>query len=336
VKPSTAICQRLAVLAASCAVCSAARAASSTSIFSTQSTPAREVHELSLFVLLISAAIFVGVSALLIYALVRFKAPEGETAEPPQVFGSVQIELSWTIIPLIIVMILFFIGMKGYLHMRVPPADALQVNVMGQKWSWSFTYPTGAVNDTLVVPVNTPVKLVMTSRDVLHSFFIPAFRTKADVIPNRYHSLWFQATRTGVFPVECTQYCGTNHSYMLTAVKVMEPEGYDEWLANASDPGKGKTPAQFGEILYTKRGCNACHSLDGSKLVGPSWKGIWEKNETFADGSSGTVDAAYIRQSILEPNAKVVAGFQPVMPTYKGVLTDREIEAIAAYIATLK
>jgi cytochrome c oxidase subunit II len=186
------------------------------------------------------------------------------------------------------------------------------------------------------VPVNTPVKLLMTSRDVLHSFFIPAFRTKADVIPNRYHSLWFQATRTGVFPVECTQYCGTNHSYMLTAVKVLEQDAFDTWLTAAGDPGKGKTPAEFGAVLYSKKGCNACHSLDGSKLVGPSWKGIFGKNESFADGSNAPVTADYIRQSILEPNAKVVAGFQPVMPTYKGVLTDREIEAIAAYIATLK
>jgi cytochrome c oxidase subunit II len=154
--------------------------------------------------------------------------------------------------------------------MRVPPADSMQVNVMGQKWSWSFTYANGVNNDTLVVPVNTPVKLLMTSRDVLHSFFIPAFRTKADVIPNRYHSLWFQATRTGVFPVECTQYCGTNHSYMLTAVKVLEQEAFDTWLTAAGDPGKGKTPAEFGAVLYTKKGCNACHSVDGSKLVGPS------------------------------------------------------------------
>ncbi len=284
----------------------------------------------------ISVFFFVLICALIIAFMIKYVRKRPDQLAKAQITHNLPLELSWTIIPLIIVMILFFIGMKGYLHMRVPPADALQVNVMGQKWSWSFTYPTGAVNDTLVVPINTPVKLVMTSRDVIHSFFIPAFRTKADVLPNRYHSLWFQATRTGVFPVECTQYCGNNHSYMLSAVKVMEPEGYDEWLANASDPGKGKTPAQFGEVLYTKRGCNACHSIDGTKLVGPTWKGIWEKNETFADGSSGKVDAAYIRDSIVEPNAKVVTGFQPVMPTYKGVLTDREIEAIAAYIATLK
>lgn len=284
----------------------------------------------------ISVFFFVLICGLIIVFTVKYVRKRPEQLASAQITHNLPLELSWTIIPLIIVMILFFIGMKGYLHMRVPPADSIQVNVMGQKWSWSFTYPTGAVNDTLVVPVNTPVKLLMTSRDVLHSFFIPAFRTKADVIPNRYHSLWFQATRTGIFPVQCTQYCGTNHSYMLTAVKVLEQEAYQEWLANASDPGKGKTPAEFGATLFAKRGCNACHSVDGTKLVGPSVKALFGKKESLADGSSIQVDADYIRQSILEPNAKVVAGFQPVMPTFKGILTDREIEAITAYIQTLK
>lgn len=284
----------------------------------------------------ISVFFFVLICGLIIVFTVKYVRKRPEQLASQQITHNLPLELSWTIIPLIIVMILFFIGMRGYLHMRVPPADSIQVNVMGQKWSWSFTYATGAVNDTLVVPVNTPVKLLMTSRDVLHSFFIPAFRTKADVIPNRYHSLWFQATKTGVFPVQCTQYCGTNHSYMLTAVKVVDQDAYSEWLANASDPGKGKTPAEFGATLFAKRGCNACHSVDGSKLVGPSLKAVFGKQEAFVDGSSALVDAGYIRQSILEPNAKVVAGFQPVMPTFKGILNDREIEAIAAYIQTLK
>ncbi len=252
-----------------------------------------------------------------------------------QITHNLTLELSWTIIPLLIVMGLFFLGIKGYLHMRVAPAGYMQVNVKGQKWSWSFEYPSGAINDTLVVPVNTPVKLAMTSRDVLHSFFIPAFRTKADVLPNRWHSLWFQATRTGVFPVQCTQYCGTNHSYMLTAVKVLEPEAYEEWLANASDPGKGKTPAEFGAILYQKRGCNACHSVDGTNAVGPSWKGVYGKSESTSAGSV-TVDDAYLKESMLTPQAKVVTGFQPVMPTFQGVLSDREVGAIIEYIKTLK
>lgn len=253
-----------------------------------------------------------------------------------QITHNLTLELSWTILPLIIVMCLFFVGMKGYLHMRVPPSGYMQVNVKGQKWSWSFEYPSGAINDTLVVPVNTPVKLAMTSRDVLHSFYIPAFRTKADVLPNRWHSLWFQATRTGVFPVECTQYCGTNHSYMLTAVKVLEQDAYVDWLANASDPGKGKSADQFGATLYTKRGCNACHSVDGTNGVGPSWKGLYGKQQTFAGGVSLTVDDAYLKESMLNPSAKIVTGFAPVMPTFQGVLSEREVAALIEYIKTLK
>jgi cytochrome c oxidase subunit 2 len=219
--------------------------------------------------------------------------------------------------------------------MRVAPSGYTQVNVKGQKWSWSFEYPAGAVNDTLVVPVNTPVKLAMTSRDVLHSFFIPAFRAKADVLPNRWHALWFQATRTGVFPVECTQYCGTNHSYMWTAVKVVEPDAFNEWLANASDPGRGKTPEQFGALLYQKRGCNACHSVDGSKGVGPSWKGLYGRQETTNVGMVN-VDEAYLKESMMIPTAKIVTGFQPVMPVFQGVLSDREVAALIAYIKSLK
>lgn len=284
----------------------------------------------------ISVFFFVIICGLMIIFMIKYVRKRPEQLATAQITHNLPLELSWTLIPLVIVIALFFIGMKGYLHMRVAPADSMQVNVRGQKWAWSFEYPSGAINDTLVVPVDVPVKLVMTSRDVIHSFFIPAFRTKADVLPNRYHALWFQATRTGVFPVECTQYCGTNHSYMLTAVKVVQRDAYDEWLATASDPGKGKTPEQFGAILYQKRGCNACHSIDGSKGVGPSWKGLFGRMEMMSTNTQTMVDEAYIRESMMTPTAKVVMGFQPVMPTFQGVLNDREIAALTAYIKTLK
>jgi cytochrome c oxidase subunit 2 len=284
----------------------------------------------------ISVFFFVLIVGLMIVFMVKYVRKRPDQLAAAQITHNLPLELSWTIIPLLIVIALFFVGMKGYLHMRIAPATSMQVAVKGQKWSWSFEYPSGAVNDTLVVPVNVPVKLSMTSRDVIHSFFIPAFRTKADVLPNRWHALWFQATRTGTFPVVCTQYCGTNHSYMWTAVKVLEREAYDEWLANASDPGKGKTPEQFGAILYSKRGCSACHSIDGSRGVGPSWKGLYGKSENCGAGGMVTVDDEYLQQSMMEPTAKVVMGFQPVMPVFKGVLSDREVAALIAYIKTLK
>ncbi len=284
----------------------------------------------------ISFFFFVLICALIVIFTFKYLRRRPEQLATAQITHNLKIELAWTLIPLFIVMGLFFVGMKGYLHMRIPPAGYMQVNVRGQKWSWSFEYPSGAVNDTLVVPVNTPVKLVMTSRDVLHSFYIPAFRTKADVIPNRYHALWFQATHTGVFQVECTQYCGTNHSYMLTGVKVLEPDAYQDWLASASDPGKGKSPEQFGAVLYAKRGCSACHSIDGTKGVGPSWKGIYGIQENCGAGGMVAINEEYLRESMMEPAAKVVMGYQPIMPTFKGVLTDREVEAIIAYIKSLK
>lgn len=284
----------------------------------------------------ISVFFFILICALIVVFTVKYLRRRPNQIATAQITHNLTIELAWTLIPLVIVMGLFFVGLKGYLKMRIPPSGYMQVNVRGQKWSWSFEYPSGAVNDSLVVPVNTPVKLVMTSRDVIHSFYILAFRTKADVLPNRYTSLWFQATRTGTFQVQCTQYCGTNHSYMLTAVKVLEPEAYQEWLASASDPSKGKTPEAFGAILYTKRGCSACHSIDGTKMVGPSWKGIYGETVDCGTGGKVMVDDDYIRQSMLEPAAKVVLGYAPVMPTFKGVLTDREQDALIAYIKSLK
>jgi cytochrome c oxidase subunit 2 len=300
------------------------------STFATTVDPAFELYYwISLF-------FFVLICGLIVIFMVKYARKRPEQLATAQITHNLPLELSWTLIPLFIAIALFFIGMKGYLHMRVAPADSMQVNVKGQKWSWSFEYPSGAVNDTLVVPVDVPVKLVMTSRDVLHSFFIAAFRTKADVLPNRYHALWFQATKTGIFPVQCTQYCGTNHSYMLTAVKVVSREAYDEWLATASDPGKGKTPEQFGALLYQKRGCSACHTTDGTKGVGPSWKGLFGKMENCGAGGMVKVDEDYIRESMMNPTAKVVMGFQPVMPTFQGVLSDREIAAIISYIKTLK
>ena len=253
-----------------------------------------------------------------------------------QITHSLTLELAWTLIPLALVMALFVIGVRGYLKMRVPPSYYTEIQVYAKKWSWSFTYPNGAKNDTLVVPVHKPIKLLLTSSDVIHSFFIPAFRVKADVQPNRYHSLWFEATSTGVFPVECTQYCGTSHSFMWTAVKVVEQDEYDKWLADASDLSKGKTPAEFGAILYTKSGCSACHTVDGSKLIGPTWKGIFGTKVMCTQGGEFLVDENYLRESMMAPQAKVVMGYQPVMPTYKGILSDKEIDAIIAYIQTLK
>jgi len=284
----------------------------------------------------ISVFFFVLITALIVIFIAKYMRKRPDQMAESQMTHNTFLETLWTAVPLVLVMWFFVIGMQGYLKMRIPPGNAMVVNVTGQKWSWSYRYPQGFVTDTLVVPVNQPVKLVMTSTDVIHSFYIAAFRQKADVVPNRYHSLWFQATKPGIYPVQCTQYCGTNHSYMWSSVKVVDAPTYAAWLEGASDPSKGKTAIEYGQELWTKRGCNACHSVDGSKLVGPSWKGLYNRTEHFTDGSSAAADENYLRESMLNPAAKVVAGYQPVMPTYKGILGDKEVESIIAYIQSLK
>jgi cytochrome c oxidase subunit 2 len=285
----------------------------------------------------ISVFFFVLVVALMILFLVRYRRRKQEQLATGQMIHNTVLETSWTVIPLLIVMGLFFVGMRGWWHMRIAPSDAMIVDVVGMKWKWTFNYPQGFSNDTLVVPVNKPVRLRVTSTDVIHSFYVPAFRTKADVVPGRYHSLWFQATKTGVFPVLCTQYCGTSHSYMLSAVKVVDADGYKAWLESAAAASGGNVPLdQFGATVYTKRGCNACHSVDGKPGIGPTWKGMWGHEVKLADGKSVMVDAAYIHQSVMDPASQVVAGFPPVMPSYKGILNDREIEGLIAYMQTLK
>ncbi len=285
----------------------------------------------------ISVFFFVLIVGAIIVFVFQYKRRRPEQLASAQITHNVVLETVWTAIPLIIVMALFVIGIKAYWNMRVAPSNAMQIDVTGRKWQWSFDYPEqGISNDTLVVPVHQPVRLRMTSMDVLHSFSIPAFRAKADVIPGRYNSLWFEATRTGVFQVFCTQYCGTNHSYMWTAVKVVDPDTFNAWVAIASDPSRGKTPAQFGAVLYTKKGCVACHNVDGTPNIGPTWKGIWGTNVALEGGRSVLVDSAYVKKSMIDPAADVVKGFQPVMPPYEGVLSDKEIAGLTAYIQSLK
>jgi cytochrome c oxidase subunit 2 len=285
----------------------------------------------------ISVFFFVLVVGLIALFLVRHRRRNDGQLASGQMIHNTILETSWTVIPLLIVMGLFFIGMRGWWHMRIAPSDAMIVDVVGMKWKWSFNYPQGFSNDTLVVPVNKSVRLRVTSTDVIHSFSVPAFRTKADVIPGRYHSLWFQATKPGVFPVLCTQYCGTSHSYMLSAVKVVSEEEYKAWLDVAAAASGGNIPPEeFGATVYTKRGCNACHSVDGKPGIGPTWKGLWGRPHALASGETVTTDAAYVRQSIIDPASQIVAGFPPVMPSYKGILNDREIDGLIAYMQTLK
>jgi cytochrome c oxidase subunit 2 len=246
------------------------------------------------------------------------------------------LEITWSLIPLVISIALFVWGFKGYVDLRTAPKDALEIHVQGQKWRWSFSYANGWNDDTLHVPVDTPVRLVISSVDVLHSFYVPNFRTKMDAVPGRYTELWFHATQAGEFPIECAEYCGTSHSDMLTKVVVHAPGGYEKYLEQAEEQEKKKPPAELGAELYEKKGCKQCHTVDGSRLIGPSWKGVFGKSEALSDGSTARVDENYIRESIVDPQSKLVMGYPPSMPTFKGQLKDHQITALIEYIKTLK
>ncbi|RMH73829.1 MAG: cytochrome c oxidase subunit II [Gemmatimonadetes bacterium] len=300
------------------------------------STVAGEVDSIFYFVYYASVVLFILVIGLTAFFVFRYRRRGGTRQFTSGFSHSNVMEVTWTVIPTILVFVIFFWGFNGFLKMHVAPKDALQIKVTGQKWFWSFDYPSGAssVNE-IVAPVNKPVELLMSSKDVIHSFYVPDFRVKMDVLPNRYTKAWFEATETGEYNLFCTEYCGTKHSEMIGKVKILSELDYQKWL-EAADFDTTIALHEMGERLYKSKACVTCHSIDGTPMNGPSFKGIWGKTEHFADGSSLTIDENYIRESILNPNAKVVAGFQPIMPTYQGILKDRHIDAIIAYLKTLK
>lgn len=249
---------------------------------------------------------------------------------------STALELVWSVIPLILVLGIFVMGFRGFLDMRTPPDDAYEIQVTGQKWNWTFTYPNGYEDPELHVPVGEPVRLVMNSIDVLHSFFIPEYRVKQDVVPGRYTDLWFEVLEPGSAPVYCTEYCGTQHSEMLSTVIALPREEFDAWLTQAADWISTMAPAEAGRILWERKGCVQCHSIDGAGGIGPTFKGGFGNRRQLTDGSAVTMDENYIRESILNPRAKMVAGFDPVMPTYQGRMKEDELNALIAFMKELK
>jgi cytochrome c oxidase subunit 2 len=255
--------------------------------------------------------------------------------------------------PLFFFLLWFFIGFKQYVKMESPPNDAMEVYVMGKKWMWKFAYPDGPNSvGVLRVPVGRPVKLLMTSRDVIHSFFVPAFRVKKDVIPGRYTELWFTATEPGSYEIFCAEYCGTGHSMMRGEVVAMPPAEFDQWLAQQRNNAlprqqdsyqSAEEPARIaanmvlqGQRMAGEKGCLKCHSVDGSPHIGPTWMGMYGRREHLSTGETITIDEAYITESMMDPTAKLVAGYGPVMPTYMGKLAAPETAAIVEYIKSLR
>lgn len=298
------------------------------------STTAGHVDWVFDLILYISLFFFLLIVGLMVLFVIRYRRRKGvdPQASPTHHTG---LEITWTAIPIILVAVIFYFGFVNYMNMVTPPGNAYEINVTAQRWTWLFTYPNGYVDQNLHVPVDQPIRLILTSEDVIHSFFVPAFRVKKDVVPGRYNTVWFQATEPGEYDVFCAEYCGTSHSDMLAKVIVHPPGGYETWLEQASNFLDTMSPAEAGEKLFNARGCKQCHTVDGSANVGPTWKGMFGGKGIFTDGKPYTVDENYIRESILDPMAHIVAGYEAVMPTYQGRLKDREITAIIEYMKTL-
>lgn len=282
----------------------------------------------------VSVIFFALVTFLMFFFVFRYRGTHGDRATS-KVTHHTGLEVFWSVVPTLIVVVLFWQGYKTFLDMVTPPQNSYEVLVSGQKWNWAFTYPNGYVDADLHVPVDTPVTLVMSSQDVIHSFFVPEFRIKRDVMPGRYTKLWFNATLLGEYDILCAEYCGTSHSEMISKLVVHERGEFDAWLEEAADFLSRMPPAEAGELLYNKRGCKQCHSVDGSSGIGPTFLGKYGSMEALTTGESILVDENYVRESIYEPQAKLTAGYDPVMPTYRGRLKEEEVTAIIEYMKTL-
>jgi cytochrome c oxidase subunit 2 len=300
------------------------------------STLAPDHDALFLFITGVSIFFWVLVVTLIIIFVRRYRrrSPDDIT---PHITHNQKLEIVWSVIPLMIVIGIFFWGFRGFVDAQIAPANAIEIQAVGKKWVWQFEYPDGlrTLND-IHVPLNRPVRLVMTSEDVIHSFFVPSFRIKKDVVPGRYTEIWFTATRPGVHQVFCAEYCGRGHSDMLAKIHVDDEAAYQKWLIEGDESLKTMPLTELGQLVHDNRGCATCHSIDGSRGQGPSWKGIFGATHQMADGSQIKVDENYLRESILEPQKHVVAGYEPIMPTYKGMLREREVLGVIEYIKQLK
>jgi len=295
----------------------------------------------TMFIFLVALFFLLAISATMIYFVVRYNKIRNPKSK--HIEGNVLLEISWTIVPLILVLIMFFYGWSNWKIMKSPPKNAFNITSTARMWSWSFKYPNGLVTDTLFVPLNKPVIVNLNSSDVIHSLYIPAFRVKQDVVPGNKNFLWFIAQKEGTYDIFCAEYCGLRHAYMTTAVVAMTQQVFNNWYSDTSSvaaiSGKGKS-IMPGLAVIKRNGCTACHSFDGTKIVGPTFKGIYgEKILVLVDGKEiqVTIDDDYILESIYEPNAKIVKGFQSnLMQPYKDLIKKEEIKQIIDYIKSLK
>ena len=295
------------------------------------STLAPEVDQLYWFIVAVTAFFGILVTVLVIYFAVKYRTDD-PMAIGARITGSIPLELAWSLIPFLVSIVIFAWAAEVFFDLHRPPDQTLEIYATGKRWMWKFQHLDGKneINE-LHVPLGRAVKVTFTSEDVLHSLYFPSFRVKADAIPGRYSSVWFNATKVGQYHLFCAEYCGTNHSGMIGTVTVMEPSAYQGWLSGATE---GPLSVR-GERLFTELACNTCHLTDGTGR-GPSLANKFGATEQLTDGSAVTVDDAYIRESILTPQAKLVAGYQPLMPTFQGLVNEENVMALIEYVKTLQ
>ena len=302
-------------------------------MFEGASNFAKGVDNTFLFIFAISFFFLIGISAIMVFFLIRYNRSRHPKAE--QMKDNMVLEMTWTVIPFVLVMLMFYYGYMAFEPMRVAPKDAIEVKVTGRMWSWSFEYSNGKIANELVVPAKKAVKLNLYSPDVIHGLYIPAFRIKQDVVPGKNNFMWFIPNYNGTFEILCSAYCGLRHSFMEAKIRVVSEEEYQTWLAEKSP----ETIDAMGLKVIQNNACTGCHSLDGSKLVGPSFKDLMgSKRLVIEDGKEITViaDSAYIRKSIMEPDKQVVKGFnRGMMRAYSSVLKEDDIKSIIVYLESL-
>ncbi|HTP64969.1 MAG TPA: cytochrome c oxidase subunit II [Geobacteraceae bacterium] len=299
---------------------------------------AEEVDSVFIFIFLVGLFFFIITQGALIWFAVRYRRRRhAEEAETPYITGNRPLEIVWVVVPSLLLLAIFLYGYVVFRDIRTPPAGAAEINVTAKQWLFVFKYADGRQEINQVhVPMGKPVRFLLTSADVIHGFYLPEFRVKQDILPGRYTDLWVQPVKEGSFDIFCTQYCGTGHSTMRAVMVVMNPQQYSEWAAGEEEKGGAKPLSEKGKELAEKSGCMACHSTDGSAKIGPTWKGLFGSQVTFTDGTTAKADEQFLKDYILVPNVKVIKGFQPVMPAFKGQLSDDDVTAIIEYIKTLK
>jgi cytochrome c oxidase subunit 2 len=281
-----------------------------------------------------------GIVFLMVYFLVRYR--RARNPKPTEIPGNTPLEVTWIVLANLLVLTMFVYGLTGFRFLRRPPQDSLHVKVIARQWSWQFVYENGVTSSDLVAPLGKNVRVELTSEDVIHGFFVPAFRIKQDAVPGMRTQAWFRATQSGTFDILCSQYCGQRHSAMLARLIVVPPAQFDQWYGGQPVDIAGLLPSTRqpkGEELLRQKGCLACHSLDGTPLVGPTFKGLFGRTvEVLTRGKRRTItaDESYIRTSILDSHADVVAGYPDIMPLEKGLLSEAEVEEMLKYLEQLK